>query len=362
VLSLRLAPVRRQPGIRIDLVGVLLSAAAIAFILYGFNNLQTWGLLAARDAAPFSVLGVSPAPIMVVVGVVLGQAFLAWSNRRVRAGRQPLLSAEVMDSREERSAVIAFLVAGSLSLAVGFLIPLYVQFTQGRSPLASAVAILPYAAAVAGSGVLSVRLYGRFPPRRLGVAAFILIAVGLVVVAFTVGNAWSTSSVILGLLLVGVGEGTLLTLLFNVLVSASPKHLAGDVGALRGVVNNVSNALGAAFSSVVAVGLLGVFLAVGYSSSELPQALHLPGAGGEVDFVTSSELRRELGAYSATPRQIDQVLAINQKAGLRTLRASFLIVGALSLLAIFPASKLPGYTAGELWAEEILTEEPARES
>jgi len=362
VLSLRLAPVRRQPGIRIDLVGVLLSAAAIAFILYGFNNLQTWGLLAARDAAPFSVLGVSPAPIMVVLGVVLGQAFLAWSNRRVGAGRQPLLSAEVMDSREERSAVIAFLVAGSLSLAVGFLIPLYVQFTQGRTPLASAVAILPYAAAVAGSGVLSVRLYGRFPPRRLGVASFILIAVGLVVVAFTVGNAWSTSSVILGLLLVGVGEGTLLTLLFNVLVSASPKHLAGDVGALRGVVNNVSNALGAAFSSVVAVGLLGVFLAVGYSSSELPQALHLPGAGGEVDFVTSSELRRELGAYSATPQQIDQVLAINQKAGLRTLRASFLIVGALSLLAIFPASRLPGYTAGELSAEEILTEEPARES
>lgn len=51
---------------------------------------------------------------------------------------------------------------------------------------------------------------------------------------------------ILGLLLVGISEGTLLTLLFNVLVSASPKRLAGDVGALRGVANNVSNALGAA--------------------------------------------------------------------------------------------------------------------
>ena len=45
----------------------------------------------------------------------------------------------------------------------------------------------------------------------------------------------------------------MLTLLFNVLVSASPKEFAGDVGALRGVVNNVSSALGAAFAGVVAV-------------------------------------------------------------------------------------------------------------
>ena len=45
----------------------------------------------------------------------------------------------------------------------------------------------------------------------------------------------------------------MLTLLFNVLVSASPKEYAGDVGALRGVVNNVSSALGAAFAGVVAV-------------------------------------------------------------------------------------------------------------
>jgi hypothetical protein len=54
----------------------------------------------------------------------------------------------------------------------------------------------------------------------------------------------------------------IVTLLFNVVVSASPQRLAGDVGALRGVANNVSNALGAAFASVVAVGLLALLLAV----------------------------------------------------------------------------------------------------
>jgi MFS family permease len=50
LLSFRLTPIPRQPSIRIDVVGVVLSAVAIALILFGFNNLQTWGLPVAEDA------------------------------------------------------------------------------------------------------------------------------------------------------------------------------------------------------------------------------------------------------------------------------------------------------------------------
>jgi MFS family permease len=356
VMSFRLTPIPRQPTIRIDLVGVLLSATAIALILFGFSNLQTWGPLLAEADAPFSVLRVSPAPILILIGIVLGQAFFAWSHRRVAGGRQPLLALEVMESREEKSAVIAFLVAGSLGLAVGFLIPLYVQIVQDRTPLFSAVAILPYAVAIAVAGVASVRLYDRVSPRRLGIASFILIAIGLVVVAFALGTAWSTVAVILGLLLVGVGEGTMLTLLFNVLVSASPKRLAGDVGALRGVANNVSNALGAALASVVAVGLLGMFLASAFSRSEVPPEIHSGSAAFQVDFVTDTELRSALGATSATQAQVDEAVAINADARLRALRAAFLIVGGISLLAVFPAARLPKYVPGELSADDIVSE------
>jgi MFS family permease len=355
-LSFRLTPIPRQRGIRIDLFGVVLSASAIALVLFGFNNLEKWGLLVAESAAPFSLLGLSPAPMLILLGIVLGQAFFAWSHRRVAAGKQPLLAMEVLDSREEKSAVIAFLVAGSLGLAVGFLIPLYVQIIQGRTPLFTAVAIRPYAVAIAAAGVLSVRLYDRFAPRSLGVASFVLIAVGLVTVAFTVGGGWSTVPVILGLLLVGIGEGTLLTLLFNVLVSASPKRLAGDVGALRGVVNNVSNALGAAFASVVAVGLLGVFLASAFDRSELPPELKTHVLFDDVDFVTNDKLRSVLGATSATPEQAEKSVAINESARLRALRATFLVVACISLLSIFPAAGLPKYVPGELSAEEIVRE------
>jgi MFS family permease len=266
-LSFRLKPIPRDRGIRIDFVGVVLSALAIICILFGFNNLYTWGIVAAKEAAPISLLGLSPAPFLIALGVVFGQAFFVWSERRVADKKTPLLALEVLDSPEERAAVITFLVAGALGSVVAFLIPLYIQIVQGGSPMATSVAIVPYALAVATAAMLSVRLYSRLAPRRLGVISFSLVTVGSILLAFTVGNQWSTPMVIVGLVIVGLGEGAMLTLLFNVLVSASPKELAGDVGALRGVVNNVSSALGAAFSSVVAVGLLSLFIVSAFNQS-----------------------------------------------------------------------------------------------
>ena len=53
------------------MVGVVLAAASIILISFGFNNLNRWGLGVARPGAPFNLFGLSPAPIMIVVGIVL---------------------------------------------------------------------------------------------------------------------------------------------------------------------------------------------------------------------------------------------------------------------------------------------------
>jgi MFS family permease len=362
ILSFRLKPVARQPNIRIDFVGVVLSAAAIALILFAFNNINNWGLLLASEDAPFSILGISPVPVLLVLGVVLGQGFFAWSEKRVADKKAPLLALEVLDSPEEKNAVLAFLVAGALSSAVSFLIPLYIQFVQGRTPFATSIAIVPYAIAVAASAILSLRLYGRLTPRRLGIICFILIAIGSAFVAFSISNDWGTLFVILGLIVLGLGEGAMLTLLFNVLVSASPKALAGDVGALRGVANNVSSALGAAFAGVVAVGLLGLLITTAFNRSSLPPALATEINFDRINFVSNDQLKSVLENTSATPEEVDEAVRINEEARLRSLRATFLLIAAISLLAIFPAARLPDYLPGTLSAEEIVNEEARYEA
>ena len=148
----------------------------------------------------------------------------------------------------------------------------------------------------------------------------------------------------------------MLTLLFNVLVSSSPKELAGDVGALRGVVNNVSSALGAAFAGVVAVGLLGFLVSTAFVQSNLPPALGQEINFDAVDFVSNDQLRTVLAQTSATPAQVDEAVRINESARLAALRATFLLLAAISLLAMIPSLKLPSYTPGELSAEDIVSE------
>ncbi len=359
-LSFRMKSVPRHKGISIDLVGVVLSALSVALILFGFNNLNTWGIVVAKPAAPFSILGLSPVPFMLLFGVVLGQAFFSWSERRVTKKKTPLLALEVLDTTEERNAVYAFLVAGGLSSAISFLIPLYIQIVQGQTPLFTSVAIVPYAITVAAAAILSVRLYDRLTPRRLGLLSFVLVGAGMGLLAFTLGSDWSTATVIIGLILVGLGEGTTLTLLFNVLVSASPKELAGDVGALRGVVNNVSSALGAAFAGVVAVGLLSLLITTAFAQSNLPAALEQEINFDQIDFVSNDALAAILGGTSATPAEVAEAVTLNADARLRALRATFLLLAAISLLALIPSTKLPNYKPGELSAEDIVGEKPPK--
>jgi MFS family permease len=227
---------------------------------------------------------------------------------------------------------------------------------QDRTPLFTAVAIVPYALAVAAAAIVSVRLYDRLTPRKLGIISFVLIAIGLTIVAFTISNDWGTPVVILGLLVVGLGEGTMLTLLFNVLVSASPKELAGDVGALRGVANNVSSALGAAFAGVVAVGLLSLLITTSFNRSDLPRALEAEINLDRIGFVSNEQLEAVLGATSATPEQVAEAVRINEAARLASLKATFLMIAGISLLAIFPALRLPNYVPGKLSADDIVNE------
>jgi hypothetical protein len=189
VLSFRLAPIPRQCGITVGVGGVVLSAVAIALILFGVDNLQKWGLLVATDTAPFSVLRLSPAPLLILLGIVAGQALFAWSYRRVAAQRQPLLAMEVTDSDEQRSAVVAFPRGGQPRPRGRVPHPALRPDRAGSHALGPGGGDPALRGGDRGGG-RPVRLYDRFSPRRLGIASFVLIALGLVLVALTVGNDW----------------------------------------------------------------------------------------------------------------------------------------------------------------------------
>ncbi|WP_241749351.1 MFS transporter [Teichococcus aerophilus] len=349
MLSFRLKPDAGRPDVQIDIVGVVLAALAIIMISFGFNNLNRWGLGIATPGAPFNLFGLSPAPVMIVLGIVIMQAFLMWTRKRQEAGKTPLLDLRVIDSPYERAAVYAMFTVVALEAALNFSVPLYIQIVQGRTPLASAIAMMPFNLSVFFSAMLIVRFYDKLSPRMIGQIGFSLCTIALIWLSWVVRNDWSEIPVLFGLVVFGIGQGSLVTLLFNVLVTASPKELAGDVGSLRGTTGNLAAAVGTAVAGALLVGLLsaGIFSSLA-SNPVIPPYIQSQVNLDSVNFVSNDRLYAALQQTTATPVQVEEAMRINTEARLRALKIGLLIMAGLALVAILPASRLPGYKPGEL--------------
>lgn len=349
VLSFRLKPDHGRPDVKIDMIGVVLAASAIILISFGFNNLNGWGLGLAGPNAPFNVLGLSPAPVFIVLGVVLGQGFFWWTARREAAGLTPLLPLQVIASPHERAAVYAMFAVVALEAALNFSVPLYIQIVQGRSPIATAVAMLPFNLTVFFAAMLIVRFYDRFTPRQIGRLGFTLCTIALLWLAFVVRNNWSSVPVLFGLVLFGIGQGSLVTLLFNVLVTSSPKALAGDVGSLRGTTNNLAAAVGTAVAGALMVGLLSAAVMTRIAANpSLPPEIQSQVDLNSISFVSNDRLRSVMANTTASPEQVEAAVQVNESARLVALKIGLLVMAGLAMLAIIPAGRLPDYRPGEV--------------
>lgn len=349
LLSFRLKPVPPQPGLTIDWTGALLAAASIILLSFGFSGLNTWGVWNATEQAPWSVLGVSPAPILIVLGLMVGQAFFLWLRRRGAAGRPRIFDLRVLATGAERAVTACMATMLFVGTAANFLIPLYMQVVQGLSGIETSFSIIPYTLSIFLSSTFIAVLYGRFSPRVLGAAGFVVVASALTLLAFTVRGEWGQWFIVAGLILLGLGQGSIVALVFNTLLSAAPKQLAGDVGAWRGLVHNLSGSVGIAVATAFAVGVLASSLATSaVENPEINDELVSEINFDDADFLTNAQLEEALGGTSATDAEVAAAIEINEEARLRSLQISLLGLALLSLLAIVPAMRMPNYREGEL--------------
>ncbi|MDF2920196.1 MAG: transporter [Microbacterium sp.] len=349
VFSFRLRSAPGDPAVKIDVVAAVLIGLGIVSLTLGVNNLNSWGLLQARPDAPIEILGLSPAPALILVGVVLVQGFFLWTRRRTRNGGVPLVSLSVFGSTQERAAIYAMFTVVALEAALNFTVPLYIQIVQGRTPFDTSLAMLPFNLTVFVTATLIVRFYRRFSPRAIGVFSFSLTTVALVWLSLVVTNNWETLPTIAGLVVFGVGQGALVTVVFNVLVTASPKELAGDVGSVRGTTQNLASAVGTAVAGALLVGILTANVtAAATASTEIPDELISQIDLDRTTFIGNDQLRGVLEGTDATPEQVTAAVEINEEVRLRSLKLGLLILAGVSLVAILPASRLPDYRPGEL--------------
>ena len=84
-LTRRVADTPPEPGVRIDLVGTVLSALGLGLIVYGILRSGTWGFVQPKADAPHW-LGLSPVIWLILSGGAVLWTFMWWETHQLARG------------------------------------------------------------------------------------------------------------------------------------------------------------------------------------------------------------------------------------------------------------------------------------
>lgn len=266
-------PGRSSPRARLDVVGLLLLAPALAGILLGLSQLSEDGGLAHAGVL-----------VPLIAGVVLLIAFIIWAARP--GNREPIVDVRLLRLRSLGSSSAVLFTAGAVVYSAMFLLPLYFQMLRGDSVLQAGLLLIPQ-----GVGALAARfgvgnLVERFGARVVTIASFLLTAVATVPFAFagTDTNLWWLGFVLLAR---GLGVGAVLIPSMSVAYQDVPDTAIQHATMNTRIVQQVGASFGTAIVAVVLQSLLdggatnafqGAFwCAAGIALVALVPALALPG-------------------------------------------------------------------------------------
>ncbi|HEY6406150.1 MAG TPA: MFS transporter, partial [Ktedonobacteraceae bacterium] len=260
VLSRRIA----DPGVqgarpKFDLVGTILSAAGLVFVVLGILQAGTYGWVTANqnftigNTVVIPQGGISPVWLFVGIGALLLVGFFVWIRSRERAGKEPLLHTRMFRNRASNRALVTQLIQWFIMQGSFFVISVYLQEVHGYNAIQTGLSLTPTTIGILIAGALAGRLAQRRTQKRLIWVGFVLTIAGMILLLLLAGLTSSSLASIPGLLLIGLGVGTMLTSSVNVVQSSFPDKDQGEISGLSRSVSNLGASLGTAIAGSVLV-------------------------------------------------------------------------------------------------------------
>ena len=156
-------PLPGCPRPRVDAVGIVLLAPALAGLLYGLSNAHAEGGFGRMDVL-----------VPAITGALLLVGFTVWAVRRAGTALVDVRLLAV------RSSAIALTFLGAALFAGTFLLPLYFQISRGDGVLDAALLLIPQGVGSLLARLLASPIVERFGARAVAAAGFVLSAIATV--------------------------------------------------------------------------------------------------------------------------------------------------------------------------------------
>src|SRR5215469_3044971 len=252
-----------DPGVQgtrphFDLLGAVLSAAGLFFIVLGILQSSTYGWFQSReDFAIGGVVlipkgGVSPVWVFVAIGALFLLWFFLHIRSRQRAGREPLLRPSLFRNRTANLGLVTQNVQWLMMQGSFFVISVYLQQERNYSAIETGLILTPATAGILLSSAAAGRLARNRSQRFLVRGGFVVTVTGMALLLL-LANASRIIGFVPGLLLMGLGIGIMLTASVNVVQSSFPEDEQGEISGLSRSVSNLGSSMGTAIVGSVLV-------------------------------------------------------------------------------------------------------------
>ena len=342
-LARRMVDAPPQPS-RLDLVGTVLSATGLAFIVFGVLRSGVWGFVDPKQGAPVW-LGLSPVVWFMLGGGLVLYGFLAWEHHVLARGREPLLDPKMLENLQLRGGLIAFFFQFLLQAGLFYAVPLFLSVALGLSAIATGVRLLPLSISLLLAAAGIPRYFPNASPRRVVRAGFLALFAGIVVLVAALDSSAGPEVVTLPLLLCGLGVGALASQLGAVTVSAVPDEESGEVGGLQNTVTNLGASIGTALSGAVLIAVLTASFLHGIANNpDVPDRVAANAQtqlSAGVPFVSDAQLEQALADAGVTGKTADAIVKENADSRLRALQVSMAVLSLFALAALFASRRIP---------------------
>ena len=344
----------RRP--QLDVVGVALSSAGLGLIVFAILRSSVWGFVQPRNpptinGTEITPLGFSPVPFVILGGLAVLWAFVAWEQRRARLGRDVLLDTTLLRISQLRAGLSTLVGQQLVLMGTFFVIPVYLQVVLGLDAFETGKRLLPLSVAMLLFALLGPRIAARRSPRTVAQTGLVAISIGAGVMLGTLDVTLNDRGFKVALALIGAGAGLLASQLGNVIMSAVAPMQTSEAGGLQGTAQNLGSSLGTAIIGAVLLGSL----ATGFSEriadnpAVPPPAREQIVANAEqgVDIVPVTAVEQAAVEGGLTPDQARAVADDYGDAQLDALRLSLGAVALAALLSLWVTRRLPTTSLAE---------------
>jgi len=336
------APVERHP--RLDVVGAVLSALGLGLLVFGVLRSGEWGWIQPKADGP-SWAGLSPTVWLSLAGLFVIWIFFRWETRVDARGEEPLVRPAMLRNRQLTGGLIMFFFQYLVQAGFFFVVPLFLSICLGLSALATGVRLLPLSITLLAAAIGIPRLLPNVSPRLVVRSGLLALLAGTVVLLGALDKDAGAEIVFVPMLLIGLGIGALASQLGAVTVSAVPDEESPEVGGVQNTMTNLGASLGTALAgSILIATLTSAFLTNIEESSAIPSRVtsqaQVELAGG-VPFVSDADLEAALDEAHVGSNTTDAALDAYRDARIDGLRSALAILALLSIVALFPAQRIP---------------------